>query len=307
MFLLCILLSTQENSLSKYSQPCVDWQCRKSWRCSLDSTLPIDFVERDTNLNHVSKIWLGRFLTKITRTTLQIFNKFTYFCQVGCYVLHRARCFPLIPYFDISVVCCGQGMRWQWIPTYLGRSRLRKIQKCLFPQLRKNHPSTSFILPTADSDKHGFLWSLMSQICINVSMLQEAMISGSLGCQFTSLTTRVWAFRLCVVCNSYPPAPLKFNISIRVLLWKKIISKQNITKIYIFFFLEITSNSINKFNWQCKRTYFYIKYLTEIAHKWQFKSHPHSAEPTSYLLCRWNFFTVFTSSSKCFTAKYLRL
>lgn len=67
VFLPCILLSTQENSSSKYSRPYADWQYRRSWRYSLDSTLPIDFVERDTNLNHVSKIWLwlGYFLIKI--------------------------------------------------------------------------------------------------------------------------------------------------------------------------------------------------------------------------------------------------
>lgn len=78
-----------------------------------------------------------------------------------------------------------------------------------------------FILPTADRDKHGFLWSRMSQICMNVSILQEAIMSGSLGCQFRSLITRVCAFRLCVVCNSYPPAPVKLNISTRELLWNK--------------------------------------------------------------------------------------
>lgn len=181
--------------------------------------LPIDFVERDTNLNHVSKIWLwlGHFLTEIIQTMLWICNKVMYFCQVSCYILYRACCLPLVPYLDISVVRRGQSMRRQWIPTYLGWSRYKKDAKTFIFSI-KNHPSISFILPTADKDKHGFLWSLMSQICINVSMLQEAMISGSLGCQFRSLTTRVWAFRLCVVCNSYPPAPLKFNISIRVLL-----------------------------------------------------------------------------------------
>lgn len=145
-----------------------------------------------------------------------------YFCQMGRYILHRACCLPLIPYLDISIMRRGQGMGRQWVPTYLGWSRYRKDTRTLIFPVKKASSISSFIissiLPTADKDKHGFLWSRMSQICINVSMLQEAIISGSLGCQFRSLTTRVWAFRLSVVCNSYPPASLKFNISIRVLL-----------------------------------------------------------------------------------------
>lgn len=84
-----------------------------------------------------------------------------------------------------------------------------------------------FILPTADRDRHGFLWSLISQICMNVSILQEAIMSGSLGCQFRSLITRVCAFRLCVVCNSCPPAVVKLNISTRELLWNRKMSIYN--------------------------------------------------------------------------------
>lgn len=162
-----------------------------------------------------------------------------------------------------------------------------------------------FILPTADRDKHGFLWSRMSQICMNVSILQEAIMSGSLGCQFRSLITRVCAFRLCVVCNSYPPAPVKLNISTRELLWNRKRERRilfycnKIIKLqifYIYYFPNDTSYSANTL------------LLTDIAHNWLFRSHGfHSADPTSYLLCRWNFFSVFISSSKRFTAKYLRL
>lgn len=121
------------------------------------------------------------------------------------------------PSCAVAKVCDNSGFQRTW-----DDPAIEKIKKWFFFFLIKKESSSNIFstiyLPTADRDKHGFLWSLISQICINVSILQEAMISGSLGCQFKSLTTRVCAFRLCIVCSSYPPAPLKFNISIRVLL-----------------------------------------------------------------------------------------
>lgn len=145
------------------------------------------------------------------------------FSQQSLYIIHilaTESCIPL----SSGLLYTGQGLlpsvgpifshphRAPW-PMYattvdsnvLGTSPLEKMWEWLFSQREKKRESIhipSSISPTADKDKHGFRWSRISQMCINVSMLQEAITSGSLGCQFKSLTTRVWAFRLCVVCNS---------------------------------------------------------------------------------------------------------
>lgn len=178
--------------------------------------MPIDFVERDTNLNRVSEIIFILILSpqiwQINLTKLLLSGELLCIAQ-DCspsagpisWCLHHA------PWLKYGVIMDSN---------VLGMIPLQWTDQ-LFNFYKAMNYTCFLILPTADKDRYGFLWSLMSQMWINVSILQDAMMSGSLGCQFRSLTTRVWAFKPCVVCNSLPPGPLRLNISIRVLLYDK--------------------------------------------------------------------------------------